>query len=108
MAGFKHIQAADAAKMMQKMHVTWVDIRDANSFQQGHILGAQRLDNTNVNAFLAQVDYQNPVIVCCYHGHSSQGAAAFLAEQGFDTVYSLDGGYEVWKLACPHLCESGL
>jgi thiosulfate sulfurtransferase len=30
---------------------------------------------------------------------SSQGAANYLNEQGFDAVYSLDGGYSAWSLA---------
>ena len=38
-----------------------------------------------------------PVLVYCYHGISSQNAAAFLIERGFETVYSLDGGFEAWR-----------
>ncbi len=32
----------------------------------------------------------------CYHGISSQGAAQYLINQGFDAVYSVDGGFEAW------------
>ena len=37
------------------------------------------------------------IIVCCYHGNSSQRAAQFLTDRGFKNVYSLNGGYEQWK-----------
>jgi len=37
--------------------------------------------------------------VVCYHGISSQSAAAYLAEQGFRDTYSLDGGFEAWLSA---------
>jgi len=40
-----------------------------------------------------------PVVVVCYHGMSSQSAASYLNEQGFDDIYSLDGGYSAWSLA---------
>ena len=71
------------------------------AFAAGHIPGAQHLTNQNVAAFLAQGDRQRPLIVCCYHGHSSRDAAEFLAEQGFAEVYSLDGGFEAWRLQQP-------
>jgi thiosulfate sulfurtransferase len=34
--------------------------------------------------------------VYCYHGNSSQSAAAYLAEQGFEATFSIDGGYETY------------
>jgi thiosulfate sulfurtransferase len=43
------------------------------------------------------VEFDTPVIVCCYHGISSQQAAQFLIHQGFEEVYSLDGGFEAWR-----------
>jgi thiosulfate sulfurtransferase len=42
-----------------------------------------------------------PLIVSCYHGNSSQSAAAYLCSQGFTEVYSLDGGFEVWRTTYP-------
>ncbi len=46
---------------------------------------------------MADVEFDTPVIVCCYHGISSQQAAQFLIHQGFEEVYSLDGGFEAWR-----------
>ncbi|MCV6069119.1 sulfurtransferase, partial [Escherichia coli] len=34
-----------------------------------------------------------------YHGISSQGAAQYLVNQGFEQVYSVDGGFEAWQRA---------
>ena len=45
------------------------------------------------------VDFEQPVLVMCYHGHSSQGAAQYLINQGYDEVYSVDGGFEGWHKA---------
>jgi thiosulfate sulfurtransferase len=39
--------------------------------------------------------------VVCYHGNSSQSAAAYLVSQGFSEVYSLDGGFELWRTTYP-------
>ncbi|MGL5597426.1 MAG: rhodanese-like domain-containing protein, partial [Aeromonas sp.] len=48
-----------------------------------------------------EVDVDTPVIVMCYHGNSSQGAAQYLLQQGYDEVYSLDGGFEGWRSTFP-------
>ena len=56
-----------------------VDIRDPHSYATLHVAGAQRLDNQNIHDFIAAADLDAPLLVFCYHGHSSQSAAAFLA-----------------------------
>ncbi|NRD72047.1 thiosulfate sulfurtransferase GlpE [Shewanella sp. VB17] len=73
------------------------DIRDAASFESAHINGSVNLNNDNLASFIADADMDKPVVVVCYHGISSQGAAQYLVEQGFDNVYSLDGGYQAWR-----------
>ena len=97
MTGFKHISIEETKTMLDQETVTLVDIRDPQSYADGHINGAVMLDNNTVKDFIANVPKNTPVIVYCYHGNSSQGAAAFLSEQGFDEVYSMDGGFELWR-----------
>lgn len=81
------------------------DIRDTQSFQNGHIPGAIHLHNDNLPNYLAAANFDTPLIVCCYHGISSQSAAQFLAHQGFEQVSSLNGGFEAWALAFPDQIE---
>ncbi|TVQ72171.1 MAG: thiosulfate sulfurtransferase GlpE [Oceanospirillales bacterium] len=102
---FKHLSVNDAVTLIDE-GATVVDIRDANSFANSHIKTAHNLNNDNLPVFLQQADRQNPLIVCCYHGISSQSAAGFLIGQGFTDVYSLDGGFEQWRLQFPEHCES--
>jgi thiosulfate sulfurtransferase len=94
---FKQISTTDAKAMLDQGDVTLVDIRDAQSFAQGHIEGATHLDNSSVQDFIESADPDKPLIVYCYHGHSSMSAASFLCEKGFEEVYSMDGGYELWR-----------
>ena len=105
MSGFQRIPAKDAKALLEAGNLSIADIRDAMSYQAGHIRSARRVDNNNLNEFMDSVSKDAPVLVCCYHGNSSQGAAQFFASQGYSNVYSLDGGYELWKLAFPDLCE---
>src|ERR1700679_3232128 len=75
----------------------FVDVRDAGSYEAAHIPGALHLTDDNVRAFIATADKAKPVVVYCYHGHSSLGGAAYLMEQGFTDVVSLKGGFELWR-----------
>ncbi|MQX53167.1 thiosulfate sulfurtransferase GlpE [Alcanivorax sediminis] len=83
----------------------FVDIRDPHSFASGHLRGAVHLTNANVDQFFADTDKTRPLVIYCYHGNSSQGAADWLTEQGFQAV-SLDGGFEVFKLQFPETLET--
>jgi len=105
MSAFKHINAGDAKALFEQGNVAIADIRDAMSFDAGHIRAATRVDNHCFINVTAATDKDQPLVVCCYHGNSSQGAAQFFGEQGYTNVYSLDGGYEMWKLAFPEWCE---
>ncbi|WP_394129175.1 thiosulfate sulfurtransferase GlpE [Shewanella maritima] len=100
MTAFKHLSINQLIHMTEdEPQPQIVDIRDAASFQAGHILGSVNLTNENLAHFIADADMDAPLVVVCYHGVSSQGAASYLIEQGFDDVYSLDGGYTAWSTA---------
>ena len=94
---FQRIDQEQARSLIAEQQAIVVDIRDPASYASGHIDGALHLDNASLPGFLANTSRDKPVIVCCYHGNSSQGAAAFLAGQGFSDCYSLDGGYSEWR-----------
>ena len=57
--------------------VTIVDIRDSASFNAGHIPNAIHLSDSTVEQFIIDTDKNKPLVVYCYHGISSQGAAAY-------------------------------
>ena len=73
------------------------DVRDERSFENGHIEGATHLHNGNIREFIEASEPHKPLLIYCYHGNMSQGAAAYFAEQGFSEAYSLDGGFEDWQ-----------
>jgi thiosulfate sulfurtransferase len=77
--------------------LTVFDTRDPASYAAGHIDQAQALNNDTVQDLLAATPTSNAVVVCCYHGISSQSVAGWLEEQGYENVYSLTGGYSAWS-----------
>ncbi|WP_299017264.1 thiosulfate sulfurtransferase GlpE [uncultured Photobacterium sp.] len=99
MEQFEHISVEQAYTLLQQhnLQAVLVDIRDPQSFAQSHAEAAFHLTNDTIVEFMDRVDFEQPVVVMCYHGISSQGAAQYLINQGFETVYSLDGGFEAWR-----------
>ena len=102
------ITSISPADVMDKVNqgAYLVDIRDINSYQNHHIKQSHRIDNDNLPEFLREADMEKPIIVCCYHGVSSISAAGFLAQQGFDEVYSVEGGFSAYALQQPEQCNS--
>ncbi|RAU17928.1 thiosulfate sulfurtransferase GlpE [Nitrincola tibetensis] len=105
MSSFKHLSPQTAVELLEQ-GATLVDIRDFQSYSNAHIPASVHLNNDNLPQFLEQANRNQPLIVCCYHGISSQSAADYLVGQGFSDVYSLDGGFEGWKQLFPDACES--
>ena len=95
------------ARALREQGAVVVDIRDPQAYALNHIKGARHLDNHNIADFIRAADLDAPVIVACYHGNSSQSAAAYLISQGFSDVYSLDGGFELWHTTYPAEIASG-
>lgn len=93
---FKRINVREASELIDNRNAQVVDVRDQPTYQAGHIPGAQIVDDSNVQEFLRTGDFKRPVVVCCYHGNMSQGAADYFNRNGFEETYSLDGGYEAW------------
>lgn len=93
----RHIATSDAKTLIAKGEVILADIRDRESYIAGHIEGATHVSNDNLQDFIRDNDLDRPLIVYCFHGLSSQPAAQFLLDQGFEEVYSLIGGYEAWR-----------
>lgn len=98
---FKRISIDEVNRMNEQQTINVIDIRDPQSFAAGHMPKAVNINNQNAGDYIENTDKKTPLIVVCYHGHSSQPAAQYFAAQGFEDVYSMDGGFEVWKLNNP-------
>ena len=77
----------------RKNKVTIADIRDPKSYQEGNILNSINLNDQNIEEFMETADRNAPLLVYCYHGNSNVGAAEYFVNNGFTSVFSLDGGY---------------
>lgn len=93
----RHISVQSALELQQQGKARLVDIRDPQAFAVAHPENAFHLTDRTLVEFMQEADYEQPVMVLCYHGISSVGAAQYLLNQGFEEVYSIDGGFEAWR-----------
>ena len=99
MEQFQPISIEQAQVYLEQKEAVLVDTRDIQSFAQGHVEGAFTLTNDTLVEFMNKVEFEQPVLVMCYHGISSQNVAQYLINQGFNEVYSVNGGIEAWRRA---------
>jgi thiosulfate sulfurtransferase len=101
MTTFTRISLQQAAELLKQPSAFLADIRDAASFNAAHVDNAFHLTNDTLPELTQLVTKDQPVLVMCYHGNSSQGAANYLVSLGYQTVYSVDGGFEGWRQVYP-------
>ena len=93
---YQRISIEDAKELIKDDDITLIDIRDFNSFSSGHIENAIHIEDLNIENFIQEKNKNEPILIYCYHGNSSQTAANFFDQNGFKFVYSMDEGYEGW------------
>jgi thiosulfate sulfurtransferase len=101
MEQFETITVEQAHQRWKDDRCVMIDIRDEQSFSAGHVPGAFHLTDASLSVFMQQNECDRPIMVMCYHGHSSRNAAQYLIHQGFDAVYSIDGGFAAWATQFP-------
>jgi molybdopterin/thiamine biosynthesis adenylyltransferase/rhodanese-related sulfurtransferase len=76
-----------------------IDVRETGEHEQGSIPGARLLPRGLLERDITGVapDRSRPVVVYCASGWRSALAALSLREMGYETVYSLAGGFDLWK-----------
>jgi rhodanese-related sulfurtransferase len=76
-----------------------IDVRTAEEIARGRIGGAEHFELAGLPARIAELDPQTPLVLYCAVGGRSAQACAFLAQRGFQRLYSLDGGLTAWAKA---------
>ncbi len=90
---YKCIHVQEAQELLNDPGTVIVDIRDKVSFQAGNIPNSINISNEDIVDFLDSTDRKAPLLIYCYHGINSKDAAEYFVNNGFHTVFSLDGGY---------------
>ena len=91
-------------EMVQKLNhesAVIIDIRNRESFQDGHIVGAVNLPQAELAKDLSKLNkYKDrPLIIVCLTGQGAGKLVMQLKKQNFNNIFSLAGGIGAWKRA---------
>jgi nitrogen fixation protein NifZ len=105
-ASFRRLSAADTWDLILELgdeleQLLVLDVRDGPSFARAHLEGAKHFDQTEVPRLLSDTPKTTNIVVYCYHGHASQTVAGLFGSSGFESAFSVDGGFDA--LAREHL-----
>lgn len=109
MAGFRHLLTSTKAQieeidthqamMYRDQGWTFLDVREADEFEQGSIPGAVFIPRGNLELQVESkiTKKETPIVVYCAGGVRSAFAALSLQVMGYSTVRSMSGGFNKWK-----------
>jgi len=93
------ISADDLKKLAgRRGEAQWVDVRTASEYASGHVPGAINIPMEQIEARLADLSTDCPIVLICQSGVRARLAAALLEPRRTD-VTVLDGGTSAWVSA---------
>jgi rhodanese-related sulfurtransferase len=100
-AGGPWVNTLQATQLMNREDALVVDLRPAEDYAKGHILGARSLPLAELESRALELAKHKakPVIVHCGDGNRSGNGVAQLRKLGFGNVVNLAGGFAAWKQA---------
>jgi molybdopterin/thiamine biosynthesis adenylyltransferase/rhodanese-related sulfurtransferase len=93
------ISEVDATAARELTDALFVDVREREEWEEGHIPGAVHVPRGNLESRIegAAPDRTKPLVLYCASGSRSAFAAKTLGDLGYDDVVSLSGGFADWK-----------
>ena len=100
-AGGPWVNTLQATQLMNRDDALVVDLRPAEEFAKGHILGVRSIPLSELGRRAVELDKHKakPVILHCGDGNRAGGGVALLRKSGFANVVNLSGGYAAWQQA---------
>lgn len=96
---FTNVDVVGFKAKMKGENTVVLDVRTPGETAQGMIDGAIEIDYQALDfeKKISALDKDKTYLVYCRSGKRSVGASNIMAEQGFDDIYNLLGGYNAWS-----------
>ena len=95
----EEVDAVRASELRDGGGTVFVDVRERNEWDEGHIPGAVHVPRSYLESKIEQAvpGRETDLVVYCASGNRSALAAKALEELGYESVASLSGGFADWK-----------
>ena len=95
--GVKQMSVEDLARSLAAgADVTVLDVREPYEWRSGIVPGAVLMSLSTLPGRYGELDAGKTIAVLCAHGNRSAQAAAWLQDQGFQSVHNVPGGMALW------------
>ena len=74
-----------------------LDVREDVELGMAAIDGAMHIPMGQIPARIGELNPDQTIVVMCHSGGRSAQVATYLSQQGFPTVFNLDGGIQAWS-----------
>jgi rhodanese-related sulfurtransferase len=74
----------------------FIDVREPIEHEMVNIKAAELLPLSRFNDWIDTLKKDEEIVVMCHHGIRSANVCMFLVRNGFEKVYNLDGGIDLW------------
>ena len=93
------VSPAQATHLINREDALVIDVREANEYGTGHVLGAKNIPAARMETAGGEVmkKKDRPVIVYCDGGERAGKAMSALKKLGFTRVANLSGGIKAWQ-----------
>jgi len=95
---WKELDTAQAILLINRQDPLILDVSNSTDFANGHILNAENMPPSRIEAGNAQLlkSRERPVLLCCKSGQVAPQMATRLCKLGFADVSVLRGGLSQW------------
>lgn len=95
------VSVFEATRFINKEDAVVIDLRDASSFREGHIVNAKNIAIADIELHLEKLNAHRdkPIILVDALGMKTTPVVLRLKQAGFAKVMTLKGGIEAWKSA---------
>ena len=96
--GAPGLSPTQAVLLINREKANVVDVRSAEEFASGHLIGSRHVAVDKIAAELTKTvpDKKRPLLLVCASGMRSQKAQRIALQMGYEKVHSLGGGLKNW------------
>ena len=96
---YGRISPAEVAERLQKGEkFKFIDVREPVEYEIARVEGAELLPLSRFTEWGGALNPEEEIVVMCHHGVRSANVCMFLAHSGFEKVYNLEGGIDLWSV----------
>lgn len=95
---WRDVSAAEGARILQSGELRVLDVRTPQETSLGIIAGAALIPVDQLETRWKEIPKdKKPLLVYCAGGGRSAAACEFLSQQGYESVFNLEGGFSSWN-----------